>query len=107
MLARPNGYEALPKRFKDHIRNLELKIAALRRMVPRTEKTRVRVIDAMHRDEDTYLPDDTAIEFMVNGFCFEVQRARNNYGLSVRATTGSLAVEPNVSNDVTIVARKL
>lgn len=67
---RPDGYDALPKRFKDYIRQMESEIDSLEKARPVKEPTRVKIADfsARHDNrEEQHFPDNTRIGFALHG----------------------------------------
>ena len=107
---KPTGFDALPKRFKDYIRHLEEEIYSLRKALPSDDPTSVRIADALaeHHGRDLhYLPDNTAIEFLVGKAWFEVKRADLEVpSLKVTTDFDGLLVIPGVSNVVYLAERR-
>src|SRR4051812_31880782 len=62
----PAGFEALSKRFKDYVRQLQSEIRSLREALPVSEPTAVRIVDRLARGDgrtEAFLPDRTEIAF--------------------------------------------
>lgn len=104
---RPDGYDALPKRFKDYIRKLEYNVGMLQGRLPKTEPTNVCIkeYDSLRGVEaKTYLADNAAVEFTVGKERFVAQRKAD--GLEVRTEWNGLMVRPEVTNVITVVTRE-
>lgn len=110
---RPDGFDALPKRFRDYVRGLESTIETLTHQVPSrasTEGARLMVVDRQHRGNDGYLSDDTRIRhsIVVSGGRpgieeIEVFRSEHYEGIELRALSGSsLLVRPECANVVVV-----
>lgn len=102
---RPDGYDALPKRFKDYIGQLESRVCALQSDRPTDRETRIRIVNVMarhHKERETYLPDKTTIAFKVGKGWIEARVAEGLRGdvLELRGEWGGLAVYPSSSNVV-------
>lgn len=101
----PDGYDALPKRFKLYIRQLEDRVTSLERSQPSATPSRVHVIDYLSQTK-TYLPDATRLVFTVKNDEFEVLHSEDHDGIEIRSSRHGLAVLPGVSNVVYIVVRE-
>lgn len=110
---RPDGYAALPNRFKDYIAALELRVSTLEAQAPcRSSKqgARLKLVDRSYAGNDGFLPDDTVFEFLIDGAEFRVQAARPDKGIcgvEVSTQMGACVVHPCVSNVVVIGKRDL
>lgn len=114
-MTRPDGFDDLPRRFRDYVRTLEDANKALRDSRPSTGRTSVEVVDYLAKDEDkTYLSDGTRIRFRVGDAEFEVGAARPHRTVSGSAieislnqslSSSLLAVLPEAGNIVVIVPR--
>jgi len=109
-MTRPDGYDALPRRFKDYVQALEDQVATLKRDAPTTVKTSIRIKNYLRAGPDgnlddgsTYLADGTRLEFTINRERFDVYA--NEEGLEIMGSN-ALAVLPQVSNVVTIIPRR-
>jgi hypothetical protein len=104
---RPDGFDALPRRFRDYIAKLESEVDGLLKSRPTLTPTGLRVID-YSSDTSTWLPDGTRLEFTVQGAkrLEEIRVYATRRGIEVNCSTSGLAVLPGVSNVVEIVPRK-
>lgn len=103
---RPEGFEALPKRFKQYIGAIESKMHAMQKERP-SQKTNVQLVDYAQREDGLYLPNDCTIRFTVKGSQLDVSSRRTDgEGLEVSAVGDSLMIYPQVSNVVTLLPRK-
>lgn len=101
---RPDGFDALPARFKRYIADIETRERELRKALPSATKTAVRMVNYMDKAAEVYLPSDSRIAFSVGRTEFLVQLADD--GIEVRTDLSGLMIEPNVSNSVLIKERK-
>ncbi len=108
--ARPEGWDALPKRFKDLVVGLEAERDALLAVLPTTQKTNVRVRTYRNRgDSDIYLPDGSRVEFTIPSTgkgipSFEVEVDVHDGAFRVRSVHGMVVI-PEVTNSLSIVSR--
>lgn len=108
---KPTGFDALPKRFKDYVRGLEEEIYSLRKALPVTDPTTVRISDTLgehHGRQPHYLPDGTAMDFLIGKAWFEVRRSDDMEIPSLKVATDfdGLLVIPNFSNVVYLAERR-
>lgn len=105
---RPDGFSALPKRFKDYIAQLERAIHTLESQVPARRMMNgqsIKVVDRLHEGNDGFLPDDTEFEFHIKGAVFRIKRASPHHGIEgieINTEFGVCVVYPRVSNVVVI-----
>ena len=113
---RPDGYDALPKRFKDYIRQLEDEIHGLKASQPVKERTRIHVVDHMAAHEGRapyYLPDKTRFAYHLRSNAKErgggesmvvslAERVRGEKVLEIHAEWNGIAVYPHSGNVVHI-----
>lgn len=104
MTKRPDGYDRLPKRFRQYVERLEDRVSALEKATPTAgRETALKVVDKLHGGDDAYLPDTTCLEFShVPGAVLRVEACLD--GLRVVSQVGRLAVFPEVSNVVVVAA---
>ncbi len=108
-MTRPIGYDALPKRFKTYIDDLESQLRTLAMQVPArkaVQGTQLKLVDRLYQGNDGYLSDDTEFAFLIGTDEFRVKAARNHGvdGVEVSSPSGPLVVHPRVSNVVVIGA---
>lgn len=112
---RPEGFDALPKRFKDYIIRLEQDLASVRKTVPSvdsTEGARVKIVDRLYAGNDGFISDQSVIEFpvLVDGkiheFRAQIARGREGQGVEVSSSTAGIVVYPEVSNVVVVGVRR-
>lgn len=111
---RPDGFDALPKRFRDYVRNLEDAISGLEATRPGIERTRVSVVDysSSGGDDAQFLGENLRLRFDMSRdgtagdrVHIEVRLARDGEGVEVTGSE-SLIVAPNVSNVVHVMLRR-
>ena len=111
---RPDGYDALPKRFKDYIRKVENTLTVFEKARP-TQRTRVRTVEYLNEGAAINLADRVRIEFDIRPKQqrrtepdydrIHVRLSDDGRGVEVSGYNGRLCVLPDVSNCVTIVSR--
>ena len=109
---RPDGYDALPKRFKDYIRQMEGELHSARASQLVSTPTRVKIADYSARHDDkpeVYLPDRTRLAFRVGRSSWAWIEVRHTDqapdAIEVSSSRG-LVVYPGVSNVVYVGLRK-
>lgn len=104
---RPDGYDALPKRFKDYVRKIEDDYRSLREKQPVADGTRTRVaLKPYGRSDDVFLPSDSRVVFfLADGNEIEIKTSEyNDYEqLEVKANS-ALIVIPEVSNTLRLAS---
>lgn len=103
--SRPDGYDALPKRFKDYIRKIETDLRSVREQLPVKTKTNVCVKSGL-QGEPAYLPNDVEVQWTLadgNPVSVEFSRHENGEQITVNGWT-ALIVIPEVSNSVRIAS---
>jgi hypothetical protein len=63
--ARPDGFDALPKRFKAYIQRVEGDRDRLKSQLPTTTKTKVWIASHGPKGSEAYLPSDSRIRFKI------------------------------------------
>lgn len=63
--ARPEGFDALPKRFKNYIRRVEGERDRIKAQQPTTTKTKVWIASHGPRGTEAYLPTESRIRFKI------------------------------------------
>ena len=102
---RPDGYEALPKRFRDYIGQLETRLRSLSDSLPTRALTCIEVVDYFASDnERVYLPDKTKLRFYVGRERFDV--CMDDDGIKVTTEWQGLSVNPEASNVVVITSSR-
>lgn len=104
--SRPAGYDALPKRFKDYINQMESELNSLQRVLDAEGETRVALESYSRSFTKRYLPDDARIVFTLERAGgrqahveVQIDRRRGSAGLAVSSPDGRLVVLPEVSNE--------
>ena len=105
IIQRPDGSDALPKRFRDYMRLLEDRVLSLEKAQPVQEDTAVRIVDHMARSRDereVHLPSNAEIAFQVGDEWINVHRTDSVHGaaLELHGEWNGLAVYPSSSNVV-------
>jgi len=98
---RPEGFHALPQRFKTYVAKLENDLRDVRAALPSQVPSRVSI----GYDSDAYLPDTTVMQYAVGGSILQVRlEDRGDWQvLEVRQTgsmSGAVAVWPSSGNVV-------
>jgi hypothetical protein len=97
---RPEGYDALPRRFKDYINALEERVRTLRSAMPSQAPTGLRIETYDRSGQEVYLPDRTRLEFSIGQERFNV--CAEDDGLEIGSERSRLLILPGVSNRITI-----
>lgn len=105
----PEGFDALPKRFKEYINGLTSELRALQQTLDAEGETRVTLETYSRSAKVRYLPNDARIRFALGveegrmrRVEVQLDRRRGSCGISVSSPDGRIVVLPEISNEVCI-----
>jgi hypothetical protein len=105
----PEGFDALPKRFKEYINGLASELRALQQTLDAEGETRITLETYSRSAKVRYLPNDARIRFALGveegrmrRVEVQLDRRRGSCGISVSSPDGRIVVLPEISNEVCI-----